>query len=83
MVKIKYNSGAFYDLRRAPGVVADLESRAKRVQSAAGEMYEFGSQQGARKPQGRWRTSVAAVRYKARYDNAKNHTLERSLDAGR
>lgn len=83
MTKIKWNKGALYELRSAPGVVADLERRAKAVEAAAGPDYMMGSQQGAKKPQGRWRTSVVTMGRAGKRDNAKNNTLIKALDAGR
>lgn len=85
-VRIKFNPEAFYDLRRASGVIGDLEERAKRVQEAAGGSaagYETSSQQGAKRPEGRWRATVITATAEAVADNAKNNTLIRSLDAGR
>ena len=82
-MRIKWNNKGFYDLRREPGVVQDLERRARAVKEAAGEGYEVGSIQGARNPQGRWRTSVITADYKSQKDNAKNDTLLRALDRGR
>lgn len=81
--KIKWNIKGFYDLRSEPGVVADLEARAEAIAAAAGVGYVTGSQQGAKKPQGRWRASVATGDWDAIEDNARNQTLLKSLDAGR
>ncbi|MBJ8342779.1 hypothetical protein JGU71_28205 [Antrihabitans sp. YC3-6] len=85
-MRIKWDPNAFYDLRRSPGVVSDLEERASRVQAAAGGSeggYETSSQQGVKSPQGRWRTSVVTATAEAMQDNATNNTLIRALDAGR
>lgn len=84
--RIKWNVQGFYELRSEPGVVADLEARAEAVAAAAGESgfhYETGSQQGAKKPQGRWRTSVVTADFDAILDNARHQTLLKALDAGR
>lgn len=83
MAKIKLNKKGFYDLRRASGVVADLESRAGRVRDACGDGFTTSSVQGKKAPYGRWRTTVAAYTYKARRENAKHNTILRALDAGR
>lgn len=85
-MKIKWNPQAFYDLRSAPGVVAELESRARQVASRANTLgkgtYAVGSRQGARRPQGRWRASVVTADAQAMADNAKHHTLVRALGSG-
>ncbi|MCF3941323.1 hypothetical protein [Gordonia tangerina] len=82
-VRIKWNTQALYDLRREPGVVAELESMAQRIcdrANAEGEgTYAVGSQQGARNPQGRWRTTVVTADYRAIRDNAKHNTLIRVM----
>lgn len=86
MARVQFKPNAFYELRRSPGVVAELESRARRILAAAGGEeagYVMSSQQGARRPQGRWRTTVAAKSRKAKRQNAKNNTLLHALDAGR
>lgn len=85
-VDIKWNPKALYDLRRSPGVVGDLTKRATAVFNAAGGAtagYSMSSMQGASKPQGRWRTTVAATDAKSKRDNAKNNTLLRATNAAR
>ena len=86
-MRIKWNVKGFYDLRREPGVVRDLESRAERIASSAEATghggYETSSQQGARKPQGRWRTTVITADAQAQRETAKNQHLLRNLDQGR
>lgn len=85
-MKIKWNTQAFYDLRSAPGVVAELESRAQQIASTANARgkgtYATGSRQGMRRPQGRWRATVVTADARAIVDNAKNHTLIRALGGG-
>lgn len=81
--RVRLNNKAFYEIRRSPGVVAELESRARKIQAACGEGFEMSSQQGVKRPQGRWRTTVAAISPKAKRKNAKYNTLLRALGAGR
>lgn len=85
-IRVKHHIPGYYALRSAPGCVADLEGRGERVLDAVGGEdagYTMGSQQGAKRPQGRHRVSVAAVTAKAKRDNAKHNTLLRGLDAAR
>ena len=83
MAKVKMNLYGFYKLRSAPGVIADLERRAARVKAAAGGDHDTSSQQGEKKPYGRWRTTVVAWSYADKKANAQSNTLLRALDAGR
>ncbi|EME14806.1 hypothetical protein [Rhodococcus triatomae] len=83
-VKIVWNQGAMYELRSSPEVVALLEAIGNRILEAAGGEqagYVMSSQQGAKRPQGRWRVSVATATAEAMLDNAKNNTLIRALGA--
>lgn len=88
-VRIEFKSGAFYKLRSEPGVRRDIDGRTRRVADAANSSsglsdgYRASSQQGARRPQGRWRGTVITATAAAIKDNARNHRLLRSLDAGR
>lgn len=85
-VRIKWNIPGWKKLRSEPGVRADLERRGNAVLRAAGGVaagYEMSSRQGAAKPQGRWRVSVAAVTPRAKRSNVKRNTLIRALEAGR
>ena len=82
-VRLRWNPNALYDIRRDPGVVAELESAAQKIAddaNASGEgTYAVGSRQGIRNPQGRWRTSVVTADAKAMIDTAANNTLLRAL----
>lgn len=85
MVRVKHHIGAYHQLRSAPGVVGRLESEGRRTLSAAGGRvagYDMGSQQGAKRPQGRWRVAVVTATRKAMRDNARNNTLLRALRSG-
>ena len=77
--KFKWNMGAFQDLRRLPGVVSELNSRAQAVADAAGVGYVANDYDGRT----RHRSGVITATPKAIRDNAKNNTLIKSLDAAR
>lgn len=83
-VRIEWNTEAMYEIRRDPGVVAELESVAQEVADRANSSgegtYAVGSRQGRKNPQGRWRTSVVTADAKAMVDCAKNNTLIKALD---
>ena len=89
MANLKHNKEAYYQLRSAPGVRADVERRlaaiAKKANDDSGlaDGYRTSSVQGRKKPQGRWRGTVITATAKAIKDNAKTQRLLRSLDAGR
>lgn len=83
-MRIKYNNKAFYELRRAPGVVAKEESIAegvaRRANAELGEPgFIAGSRQGVRRPQGRWRTSVVTATAHAIRADRKRNILLRNL----
>lgn len=85
-MKFKVNKKGFYDVRRMPRLVDLLEEKAEKVAAEANsslrnpgeaENYRTGSRQGARRPQGRWRTSVfTATEYAKRADAKHNHLLK-------
>lgn len=81
-VKIKWNNEGFRQLRQAPGVKADLMARARRVAASAGGegMGYMVTDLVLEKPRGA--VSVMATG-KAVYDNRKNNSLIRALDAGK
>ena len=89
MARVEFKAGAFYKLRSEPGVRRDIAARTERIMRAANsgagfeDDYRSSTMQGARRPQGRWRGSVITATVRAMRDNAKNHRLLRSLDAGR
>lgn len=86
-IKVKHKIGGYYKLRSAPGVRAFEEGAAEDVAKRAnaqlkgkgGKGFQTSSRQGARRPQGRWRTSVAAVSPYAQRANAKRNILLRAL----
>lgn len=84
MIRIKWNHGALYRIRSAPKVVDELDDWAGKVASRANRMgkidgYKTSSRQGARRPQGRWRTTVITANAKAMVDNMSNNTLTKAL----
>lgn len=79
--RVKISNAGLYALRREAGVVADLEARIGRLKEACGRGYESSSQQGNKRPQGRWRTTVITATNGAIRDNARNNTLVNNLDA--
>lgn len=85
-MNLKWNNRAFYDLRRDPAVVKELESRGRRVLTAANATmkekrgYRMSSFQGKRKPQGRWFVQVYAASNHAKRSDAVHNTLLRVLD---
>ncbi len=87
MAKVKHYNSGYYDLRRAPGVIADLESRGKRVLKAVDPKgsigYATSSTQGQKRPQGRWIVTVYTKSRYAKRHNVKHNALVKALDAAR
>lgn len=84
--RLVFNDQGMYKLRRQPGVRADLERRARAVLEACGGEaagYMMTSTQGAKRPQGRWRTAVFTANLTAMLDNRRNQTLVRAFSAAR
>lgn len=85
-MQIKWNNRSFYDLRRDPAVIRDLEARGRRVMNAANatlkekQGYRMSSFQGKKKPQGRWFVQVYAASRHAKHSDAVRNTLVRVLD---
>lgn len=79
MPRIKWNMRGFEQLRRDPGVAADIDRRARRIAAAAGDGYEASPYEG----KSRHRASVITATHKARLDNARHNTLLGAMDAGR
>ena len=85
-IKIKWNKGALRGIRygdTAPKVRTYLEKWADRIAANANRMgktdgYKTSSRAGARRPYGRWRTTVITSNYEAMRDNAKNNTLTKA-----
>ncbi len=83
---IKWKDSGFYKIRSAPGVIADLEQRGRRVLDAANDTlaekrgYRMSSFQGKRKPYGRWFVQVYTSSNHAKRSNAIRNTLLRVQD---
>lgn len=75
--KVKLNTAGFRALRNDPSVVNDLQSRGRRIQSAAGSGYVVEGGAG----RNRARVVVIAASPAAMRDNAKNNTLIRAMGA--
>lgn len=80
--KLKFNQKAFEELRKSPGVVADLKRRAENIAEAAGgeAMGYKVTELVLEDPRGA--VSVMATGH-AHYHNRKHHALLKALDAGR
>jgi len=86
--KLEHNWEGYYQIRSAPKVRAELERRAKLIAAACnreaggGDGYRTSSMQGARRPFGRWRTTVITARAEAMRHNAETQALVRHLQDG-
>lgn len=84
--QFKWNNKAFYELRRSPAVIKELESRGRRIMNAANETleerrgYRMSSFQGRKVRQGRWFVQVYASSNHAKHSDAKHNTLIRVLN---
>lgn len=88
MTRLKFKYGAMYRLRSEPGFRAIQESYAAKIAATANrvaktDQFKTSSQQGARRPQGRWRTTVVTAGTKAKRHNAKHNTLLNATYAAR
>lgn len=85
-IRVRHIVAGYYALRSEPGVVAKLDGAGTRAFQATGGTaagYAMDSRQGERRPQGRWRVSIAAVTPAAMLDNARHNTLLRAMSAAR
>jgi len=87
-MKIKWRDDGLYEMRSLPKLIKLLEGISEGIADTANESvneegYFTGSRQGARRPYGRWRTSVVTGTGEAINDDAKNNTLLRALNASR
>lgn len=93
-IRFKKRKGAFQELRYSPEMQSYLEQIASGVAAAANNSYKpngdndpadgfrTSSQPGAKKPYGRWRTTVITVTPHARRHNAVHNTLLSVLGGG-
>ena len=77
-VKIVWKRNGYTDVRKSPGVVADLDRRARRIAQAAGPGMEVTSRIGRT----RARSSVFTATPEARRAEATNRALTRALHRG-
>lgn len=82
-VRWKLHNAGFTALRNSPEVIADLEKRAERIASAAGDGMETRPAETGRGRHGRARVAVVTATSDARRRQAKDSALTRSVDAGR
>lgn len=78
-VKFDFHYDGFNEVRRDPAVAAEVERRAEAIAGAAGDGYEVRTSES----KSRARAVVITATPEAMVDQARNHTLERSIDAGR
>lgn len=76
--KVKWNIGAFQQIRRLPGVAGDVDARARRIAAAAGEGFVSEPSEGKT----RHRANIYGETYESMTD-AGHARLLRALDAGR
>jgi hypothetical protein len=82
-VRIEWNRNGLYQVRSDPALVAEEVAVAERICAEANSIgkgtYAVGSRQGAKRPQGRWRTTVVTADARAMANNARNNTLIRAM----
>jgi hypothetical protein len=78
-MKVKLNRAGMAKLLREPGVLADLERRARAIANAAGEGHEVHAEQGRT----RARAAVVTTSFEAMRKEATDRNLLRAFDAGR
>lgn len=78
-MRIEIKRTGILETLKAPGVLADLDARARRIAAAAGEGMEPSSRVG----RNRARASVVTASYDARRRESRNMDLTKAIDAGR
>lgn len=77
-VKIKWNRAGFSEVRKSPGVAAELDRRARRIAQSAGSGMQVTSRIGRT----RARSSVFTATTEARLAEATDRSLSRALGRG-
>ena len=80
-LKFTLDRAGVRELLNSPEIAADVRRRANQIASTAGKGWQAESTRSAKGD--RVAATVTAVTYEARRENNKNHTLMRSIDAGR
>jgi hypothetical protein len=86
-IEFKWKNRSFYEVRSAPQVVEALENLGRHVLDEANSRlgedgYEMTSEQGARRPFGRWQVRVFTRTNKAKAAEARDHHLNNILGIG-
>ena len=85
-MRIDWNSNALYEVRSDPALVAAEKTEAQKIADRANAFgkgtFAVGSQQGVRRPQGRWRTTVVTADAKAMASDRKHNILITSMGSG-
>jgi hypothetical protein len=79
-MRVKLIDSAMRQMLNSPAMLSELQSRARRIASAAGEGFEADPAQKGRK---RGRVVVAPKTFEARKREARDGVLMRAIDAGR
>lgn len=82
MAKFKSDPNAHYEIRRSPEVRSAVDDLASMLASRAGPGFTWSSQQGERRPSGRWRAIVFPETVEAMRRNARDNVLVRALGGG-
>lgn len=82
MAQIKWRRAAFAEIRRLPGVKADLARRADAIAEACGG-EDAGYVAATGEGRTRSRAAVIAAHEGAQHDNAVTNRILRNIDAGR
>jgi len=86
-IRLDHKWDGYYRIRSAPKVRRELERRAKLIadncnRESGSDGYRTSSMQGARRPYGRWRTTVITATGKAMRHNAATQALIKHLQDG-
>ncbi|MEJ9078592.1 hypothetical protein WKY82_09245 [Gordonia malaquae] len=85
-MKVVFKPQGFYDLRREPAVVGELDKMAEGICARANAQgkgtFAVGSRQGIKRPQGRWRASVVTADAHAIAADRKHNILLRAMAGG-